>query len=138
MNILVGLDYGKVRCGIAISDPNHMIASPHKTVNNNLLIDSLIEINNEYGISKLIVGLPKKMNNQIFDLEHEIQSVIKRVKKRIPSIIIERVDERFTSKISSSIIINSGLSKKNRRDKLIIDKISASLILESYLIQKNK
>ena len=48
MNILVGLDYGKVRCGIAISDPNHMIASPHKTVNNNLLIDSLVEINNEY------------------------------------------------------------------------------------------
>ena len=58
MNILVGLDYGKVRCGIAISDPNHMIASPHKTVNNNLLIDSLVEINNEYVISKLIVGLP--------------------------------------------------------------------------------
>ena len=67
MNILVGLDYGKVRCGIAISDPNHMIASPHKTVNNNLLIDSLVEINNEYGISKLIVGLPKKMNLKLVE-----------------------------------------------------------------------
>ena len=105
MNILVGLDYGKVRCGIAISDPNHMIASPHKTVNNNLLIDSLIEINNEYGISKLIIGLPKKMNNQIFDLEYDIQSAIERIKKSIPSIIIERVDERFTSEISKQIIL---------------------------------
>ena len=136
MNILVGLDYGKVRCGIAISDPNHIIASPHKTVNNNLLIDSLVEINNEYVISKLIVGLPKKMNNQIFDLEHEIQSVIKRIKKSIPSIIIERVDERFTSKISKYFLNASSQKQKNRRNKENLDKISASLILQTYIDQK--
>lgn len=113
-----------------------MIASPHKTVNNNLLIDSLIEINNEYGISKLIIGLPKKMNNQIFDLEHEIQSVIKRIKKSIPSIIIERVDERFTSKISKYILNASSQKQKNRRNKENLDKISASLILQTYIDQK--
>lgn len=136
MNILVGLDYGKVRCGIAISDPNQMIASPHKTVNNNLLIDSLIEINNEYGISKLIIGLPKKMNNQIFDLEHDIQSLIKSIKKSLPSIKVERVDERFTSKISKYFLNISSQKQKNRRNKENLDKISASLILQTYIDQK--
>jgi putative Holliday junction resolvase len=72
------------------------------------------------------------------DLEEAIGKFIKLLKIEVSNIKVERVDERFTSKISSSIIINSGLSKKNRRDKSIIDKISASLILESYLIQKNK
>ena len=136
MNILVGLDYGKVRCGIAISDPNQMIASPHKTVNNNLLIDSLIEINNEYGISKLIIGLPKKINNQIFDLEHDIQSLIKSIKKSLPSIKVERVDERFTSKISKYFLNISSQKQKNRRNKENLDKISASLILQTYIDQK--
>ena len=62
----------------------------------------------------------------------------KSLKNHLPNIQVERIDERFTSKISKQIIIKSGIGKKNRRDKLIIDKISASLILESYLIQKNK
>ena len=119
MNILVGLDYGKVRCGIAISDPNHMIASPHKTVNNNLLIDSLVEINNEYGISKLIVGLPKKMNNQIFDLEHEIQSVIKRVKKEFhPSSLKEWMRDSH-QKFQNTFLMLLHINKKIEEIKKI-------------------
>ena len=89
-------------------------------------------------IEIVVIGKPLKLNNEIHDLEEEIVKFIKSLKNHLPNIQVERIDERFTSKISKQIIIKSGVGKKNRRDKLIIDKISASLILESYLIQKNK
>ena len=89
-------------------------------------------------IEIIVIGKPLKLNNEIHDLEEEIVKFIKSLKNYLPNIQVERIDERFTSKISKKIIIKSGVGKKNRRDKLIIDKISASLILESYLIQKNK
>ena len=102
------------------------------------LLDYIRQISIDENIEIVVIGKPLKLNNEIHDLEEEIVKFIKSLKNHLPNIQVERIDERFTSKISKQIIINSGVGKKNRRDKLIIDKISASLILESYLIQKNK
>ena len=89
-----------------------------------------------FGLNSFQQSKYNASSDQIFDLEHEIQSVIKRVKKRIPSIIIERVDERFTSKISKYFLNASSHKQKNRRNKENLDKISASLILQTYIDQK--
>ena len=89
-------------------------------------------------IEKIIIGKPLKLNNNIHLIENEIVDFIKSINKSFPNIIIHRVYERFTSKISKKILNQLETKKKIRMDKSIIDKISASLILESYLIKTTK
>ena len=134
----LGIDFGIKKSGVSISDSNKLISFPLETIETKNLLDYIRQISIDENIEIVVIGKPLKLNNEIHDLEEEIVKLIKSLKNHLPNIQVERIDERFTSKISKQIIINSGVGKKNRRDKLIIDKISASLILESYLIQKNK
>ena len=134
----LGIDFGIKKSGVSISDSNKLISFPLETIETKNLLDYVKQINISENIEIVVIGKPLKLNTEIHDLEKEIAKFIKLLEIQLPNIQVERVDERFTSKISSNIIINSGLNKKNRRDKSIIDKISASLILESYLIKKNK
>ena len=134
----LGIDFGIKKSGVSISDSNKLISFPLETIETKNLLDYIKQISIDENIEIIVIGKPLKLNNEIHDLEEEIVKFIKSLKNYLPNIQVERIDERFTSKISKQIIINSGVGKKNRRDKLIIDKISASLILESYLIQKNK
>jgi putative Holliday junction resolvase len=134
----LGIDFGIKKSGVSISDSNKLISFPLETIETKNLLDYIRQISIDENIEIVVIGKPLKLNNEIHDLEEEIVKFIKSLKDHLPNIQVERIDERFTSKISKQIIIKSGVGKKNRRDKLIIDKISASLILESYLIQKNK
>ena len=134
----LGIDFGIKKSGVSISDSNKLISFPLETIETKNLLDYIKQISIDENIEIVVIGKPLKLNNEIHDLEEEIVKFIKSLKNYLPNIQVERIDERFTSKISKQIIIKSGVVKKNRRDKLIIDKISASLILESYLIQKNK
>ena len=135
----LGIDFGIKKSGVSISDSNKLISFPLETIETKNLIDYIKQISIDENIEVVVIGKPLKLNNEIHhDLEEKVVRFIKSLKNHLPNIKVERIDERFTSKISKQIIIQSGLGKKNRRDKLIIDKISASLILESYLIQKNK
>ena len=134
----LGIDFGIKKSGVSISDSNKLISFPLETIKTKNLLDYIKQISIDENIEIVVIGKPLRLNNEIHDLEEEIVKFIKSLKNYLPNIQVERIDERFTSKISKQIIINSGVGKKNRRDKLIIDKISASLILESYLIQKNK
>lgn len=134
----LGIDFGIKKSGVSISDSNKLISFPLETIETKNLLDYIKQISIDENIEIVVIGKPLRLNNEIHDLEEEIVKLIKSLKNYLPNIKVERIDERFTSKISKQIIINSGVGKKNRRDKLIIDKISASLILESYLIQKNK
>ena len=134
----LGIDFGIKKSGVSISDSNKLVSFPLETIETKNLLDYIKQINIDENIEIVVIGKPLKLNNEMHDLEEAIGKFIKLLKIEVSNIKVERVDERFTSNISSRIIINSGLSKKNRRDKSIIDKISASLILESYLIQKNK
>jgi len=134
----LGIDFGIKKSGVSISDSNKLISFPLETIETKNLLDYIKQISIDENIEIVVIGKPLRLNNEIHDLEEEIVKFIKSLKNYLPNIQVERIDERFTSKISKQIIINSGVGKKKRRDKLIIDKISASLILESYLIQKNK
>jgi putative Holliday junction resolvase len=134
----IGIDYGKKRTGISISDFNKVISFPLDTVETKNLIFYLKDLIVNEKIEKVVIGKPLKLNNELHVLEIDIIQLIKSIKSIFPQIIIERIDERFTSKISSLIIRQSGINRKSRMNKSIIDKISASLILESYLIKMNK
>jgi putative holliday junction resolvase len=134
----IGIDYGKKRTGISISDFNKVISFPLDTIETKNLIFYLKDLIVNEKIEKVVIGKPLKLNNELHELEIDIIQFIKSIKSIFPKIIIERIDERFTSKISSLIIRQSGINRKSRMNKSIIDKISASLILESYLIKMNK
>ena len=134
----IGIDYGKKRTGISISDYEKIISFPLETVETINLLNFLKDLTKKEKIEKIIIGKPLKLNNNIHLIENEIVEFIKSINKSFPNITIHRVDERFTSKISKKILNQLETKKKIRMDKSIIDKISASLILESYLIKTAK
>jgi len=134
----IGIDYGKKRTGISISDYDKIISFPLETVDTSNLINFLKDLTKKEKIEKIIIGKPLKLNNKIHALENEIVDFIESINIAFPNISIHRVDERFTSKISNKILNQLETKKKIRMDKSIIDKISASLILESYLIKTAK
>ena len=134
----IGIDYGLKRTGVSISDYNKVISFPLDTIDTSILIKFLEDLIPNENIEKVIIGKPLNLNNQLHELENDILHFIELLQSIFPKIIIERVDERYTSKISNLIIRQSGLNQKSRMNKLIIDKISASLILESYLIMNKK
>ena len=137
MSKILGLDYGEKRCGISITDDLCLIASPLATINTKELINYLVEIIARENISILVIGEPKNNKNNFFEIEESIKKLIKKIKLNIPDLIIEREDERFTSKLSKIYINQVTKKRKLRIDKRNLDKVSASLILESFL-KRNK
>ena len=133
---ILAIDYGEKRTGIAVTDELQIIASGLITVKTDELIKFLIDYSNKEQVELFIVGLPKQMNNSDSESEKHILSFLKQLKKSLPKIPIKRIDERFTSKIAFQTMIESGLKKKQRRNKGLVDEISATIILQSYLYSK--
>lgn len=136
MGIIVALDFGKKRTGIAITDPLQLIASGLTTVDTKDLISFLKDYCSKTSVETFVVGLPKQMNNQPSESEQFIQQFLKTLKNTFPKTSIEREDERFTSKMAFQTMIDSGMKKKKRQNKAVVDEISATLILQSYLNRK--
>jgi len=130
---ILALDYGKVRTGIAITDPLKMIASGLTTVETTKLFDFLDQYLDDEDVDLIIVGEPRQMLDKPSDSEVLIAKFIKEFQLRYPEIDLERQDERFTSKLAVKSMIEGGMKKKKRRDKALIDEISATLILQAYL-----
>ena len=133
MGRILAIDYGTKRTGIAVTDELQIIASGLTTVDTKSLISFLVDYVNLEKVEMFVVGLPKQMNNTASESEIQIQSFLKKLIKAIPEIPVERIDERFTSKMAFQTMIDSGLSKKQRQNKALVDEISATLILQSYL-----
>ena len=133
---ILAIDYGEKRTGIAVTDELQIIASGLITVKTDELIKFLIDYTNREQVELFIVGLPKQMNNSDSESEKHILSFLKQLKKSLPKIPIKRIDERFTSKIAFQTMIDSGLKKKQRRNRGLVDEISATIILQSYLYSK--
>ncbi|CEN32351.1 Holliday junction resolvase RuvX [Capnocytophaga cynodegmi] len=133
MSRILAIDYGSKRCGIAVTDPLRIIASGLTTVATDELVTFLKKYISEEKVTEIVVGQPKRMNNEFSDIEKEIQEKVELLEKEFPEIIIVREDERFTSKMAFQSMIDSGLGKKQRKNKALIDEISATLILQNYM-----
>ncbi|GAA4281262.1 Holliday junction resolvase RuvX [Gaetbulibacter aestuarii] len=133
---ILAIDYGTKRTGIAITDELQIIASGLTTVNTKELLDFLSDYLAKEEVSLILVGEPKQMNNTASESEIYIEAFLKKLDKKFPNIPVERVDERFTSKMAFQSMIDSGLKKKQRKNKALVDEISATLILQSYLYSK--
>ncbi len=136
MGRILAIDFGKVRTGIAVTDELQLIASGLETVPTKDLISFLKNYTATEQVELFVVGEPKQMNNEPSESEALIIPFLEKLTKAFPKIPIERVDERFTSKMAFQTMIDSGLSKKKRKNKALVDEISATLILQSYLYSK--
>ena len=136
MGIILALDFGKKRTGIAITDPLQLIASVLTTVETKDLISFLKNYCSKGTVESFVIGLPKQMNNQPSESEQLIKPFLKTLRNTFPDIAIQREDERFTSKMAFQTMIDSGMKKKKRQNKAVVDEISATLILQSYLNRK--
>jgi len=137
MGVLISIDYGSKKTGLATTDIKKLIASALATIQTKDTISYLKKFNERNPIEKFIVGEPKQKDGSPSIIETEISSFINSLSLNFPLISIERYDERYTSKIALDILIKSGAKKKKRKNKNLIDKISATIILQSYLESKN-
>ncbi|MDO5571303.1 MAG: Holliday junction resolvase RuvX [Bacteroidales bacterium] len=133
MGRILSIDYGRKRCGIAVTDPLKIIANGLTTVASAKLIDFLKEYLIKENVELVILGLPKQMNNQLSENWKYINPFVNLFKKTFPDIPIEYVDERFTSVLAHRTMLSGGLKKKDRQNKELVDEISATIILQSYM-----
>jgi putative Holliday junction resolvase len=130
---IMAIDYGSKRVGIAVTDPEQIIATGLTTVLSKDVIDFLKKYVAREEVTCIVVGEPKRMNNEPSDSARFIEPFVMHLKRSFPDIKIERMDERFTSKMAFQTMIDSGLKKKARQNKELVDEISATIILQSYM-----
>ena len=138
MSQVVAIDYGKVRCGLAATDDIQLIASALTTVETKNIFSFLEKYFSENKVETLVIGLPTDLKGNLSEIETDILKFIEKVKELFPEVEIHRFDERFTSKMASFFISQSGKNKKQRQEKALIDKVSATIILQNFLEQKQR
>lgn len=133
MSVLLAIDYGEKRCGIATSDPLQIIAQGLMTIPTEKLLSFLVDFCQKENVSTFVIGYPNRLSNQPSEVEAKILQFIEQLQKKLPYIPIERIDERFTSKIAFRTMIDGGLKKQQRKNKALIDQISATILLQDYM-----
>jgi putative holliday junction resolvase len=133
---VLAIDYGGKRTGIAVTDTMQIIASGLTTVNSAQLIPFLKKYFATEMVEKVVIGMPKNLQNQDTHGTVLVNAFLPKFQETFPDMPIELVDERFTSKMAFQTMIDSGLSKKDRRNKALVDEISATIILQGYLESK--
>ena len=136
MGQILAVDFGKKRCGLAATDDLRIIASGLDTVETSVLMEYLKKYFEKNTVDEVVIGLPTDLKGNMSEVEQDIQEFIEEFKNEFPEVSVVRFDERFTSKIASYFISQSGKNKKRRQEKGLIDKVSATLILQQYLEQK--
>ena len=133
MSRILAIDYGKKRTGIAVTDPMQIIANGLTTVPTHTLMDFLMNYVQKEQVERIIIGHPKQMNNEDSENMKNIVPFMNQLKKKMPQMPVELVDERFTSVLAHQAMLTGGLKKKDRQHKALVDAISATIILQSYM-----
>jgi putative Holliday junction resolvase len=135
MGRIIAIDFGLKRTGLAVTDPLKIIGSPLETIPSSELINWLSTYFARESVERIVVGMPSKLDQSDSDITKDVVKLIDKLKSRFPSIPINEIDERFTSKLAMQSMVLGGMKKKDRQKKENVDKISAALILQSYLDQ---
>ena len=136
MSRILAIDYGIKRTGIAVTDILQMIANGLTTVATTELMEFVLKYVEKEPVERIIVGHPKQKNNEDSENMKRIIPYVNQLKKKLPNITVELVDERFTSVLAHQAMLDGGLKKKARQNKALVDEISATIILQSYLETK--
>lgn len=129
----MAIDYGKVRTGLAVTDPVRIIATALTTVETPSLLSYIKDYCAREEVDIFVVGEAKHMDNTPSESMKLIEPFVAALREAFPNKEIARIDERFTSKMAFQTMIDSGLKKKDRRNKGTIDQIAATIMLQDYM-----
>lgn len=133
MERIIGIDYGRKRVGVAVSDPLGIFASALDTVPAAKIIDYLKNYTQNNKVARFVVGYPMNLNGRPAECAQYVDVFLKQLAKHFPDIPVTLEDERFTSQLAMKAMIAGGMKKSDRREKENVDKISAAIILQSYM-----
>lgn len=129
----MAIDFGKRRCGIAVTDSLRLVANPLETVETGRLADFVRAYIAAEGVDAVVVGRPRQMDGSDSECMRYLTPAINRLRKLIAPVPVIFFDERFTSVLAHKAMLDGGMKKMARRDKAVVDRISASIILNDYL-----
>ena len=138
MDRIIGIDYGRRRTGLAVSDPLGIFASALDTIDSTKLIDYLKNYAEKERIVHFVVGYPVNLNGRPAEAQADVDAFLKTLGKAFPGIPVTLEDERFTSVLAHRAMIDGGMKYKDRRNKESVDKIAAAIILQGYLDRQNR
>jgi len=130
---IICIDYGGKRTGLAVTDPLQIIASALTTIESKELIPFLKKYFQQETVERILIGEPLNLDDSPTHATPLVQKAIQQLQKEFPSIPIQKVDERFTSKMASRAMVEMGMKKKDRQKKGNVDQIAATIMLQEYL-----
>ena len=130
---IMAIDYGRKRCGIAVTDTLQIIANGLTTVNSGELLDFIKRYIATEQVECIVMGMPKQVNNKPSENMRYVTAFINSLHKHLPHVKVELYDERFTSVLAHRTMLDAGLGRMARRNKELVDEISATIILQDYL-----
>lgn len=135
MGRIMAIDYGRVRTGLAVTDPLRIIATALTTVESPTLLQYIKDYCAHEEVDEFVVGEARQMDGSQSESMQYIEPFVEKLKAAFPDKKVARIDERFTSKMAFQTMIDSGMRKKQRRDKGMIDQIAATIMLQDYMKQ---
>lgn len=136
MGRILGIDYGRKRTGIAVTDTLKIVANGLATIPSHTVIEFIQNYTANENVEKIVIGQPKQLNGEPSESMKYITPFLNRLKKVLPDIPVVMYDERFSSTIAHRAMIDGGMKKSDRRNKAIVDTIAATIILNDYLQSK--
>lgn len=133
MGRILAIDYGKKRIGLAVTDILRITANPLITIETKQLMTWLKDYFAKENVDEVVVGYPKQMNGEDSESMQYIRVFLAQFEQTFPSIPIKLYDERFTSVLAHQAMIDGGMKRSQRQNKMMVDKIAACIILEGYL-----
>ena len=133
MGRIMGIDYGRKRTGVAVTDPLKIIAGNLATVPTHTLMQFIKDYLSREQVERIVIGQPTQLNGQPSESMKYITPFVNRLRKELPDMPVVMYDERFTSTIAHQAMIDGGMKKSDRRDKNRVDAIAATIILNDYL-----
>lgn len=133
MSRILSIDFGRKRCGIAVTDSACIVANPLTTVRACDLYDYVLKYVEAEGVATIVVGKPTTMRGEPSESTRYITPAVNRFRKALPNVKIVEYDERFTSVLAHRAMLDGGLKKTDRRCRETVDMVSAAIILNDYL-----
>lgn len=137
MGRILGIDYGRKRTGVAVTDPLQIVAGNLATVPTHTLMQFIKDYMSREQVELIVIGQPTQLNGEPSESMKYITPFVNRLRKEMPDMPIVMYDERFTSTIAHQAMIDGGMKKSDRRDKARVDAIAATIILNDYLQSKH-
>lgn len=133
---IICIDYGGKRCGLAVTDPLQIIATALTTVATKELYTYLAAYFVKEPVELILIGEPLNLDDTPTHATPLVKKAIVELGKKFPTIPIQTVDERFSSKNAVRAMVEMGMKKKDRQDKKNVDQIAATILLQEYLTNR--